>query len=105
MCASTVVGEAELALERDVVEVTVAVRRWDGRRGCAMASSSSDPVDAEFGGEASPGTLLPYTRAYGARVRSVGSLSMSTPGPAFCFLGNVMAQFSHGPARLVVVSS
>lgn len=59
MCASIVVAEAELALEREVVEVTVAVRRWDGRRDCATASSSSDSVDAEFGGEASPGTLLP----------------------------------------------
>lgn len=59
MCASIVVAETELALERDVVEVTVAVRRWDGSRGCIMASSSSEPVDDELGGEASPETLLP----------------------------------------------
>lgn len=83
----------------------MAVRRWDGRLDCVTASSSSEAVEAEFGGEASPGILLPYTRAYGARVRSVGSLSISLPSPAFCFFGNVMAQFSHGPARLVVVSS
>lgn len=64
-------------------------------------------MDVEFGGEASPGVPLPYTRANGAFVRRMGpvSLSLSVALVDSFRFGRVMAQFSQGPARLVVVSS
>lgn len=65
------VWDKELALDRDVVEVTVPVRRWPKRRGFSSPSVSEEDAVLEVGGEASP-ALPPYTRAYGALVRRVG---------------------------------
>jgi hypothetical protein len=105
-----------LVVDRDAVDTVVPVRRCIGRRGGWLAgASSSDGEDddaSELGGDASSAPP-PYTRAHGARVRSVGPLSgrLSLPDPSFPLSvaswrrGRVSAQLSHGPARLVTYSS
>ena len=55
-------ADKELALDREVVEVTVPVRLWPKRRGFSSPSVSEEDAVLEVGGDASP-ELPPYTRA------------------------------------------
>lgn len=100
-----------LAVDRDVVDTVVPVRRCIGlAEFLAVVASSSDGEPAlvcEFKRDDSSG-LLAYTRAQGALVRSVGAVSVLESMLArlglsglSCLRGKVSAQFSHGPARLV----
>jgi hypothetical protein len=102
---------AELALERDVVEKAVPVRRWCAGRGrpppppVDSSSEVTDDEDCDVGGDA-PVSRPVKTRAQGARVRSVGARSGRAPTAAASRLdswrfGRVNAQFSQGPARRV----
>jgi hypothetical protein len=100
-----------LAVDRDVVETVVPVRRCLGlpELWAVVASSSEGELEhgCEFkGGDSS--VLVAYTRAQGALVRSVGAVSVLESTLArlglsglSCLRGRVSAQFSHGPARLV----
>jgi hypothetical protein len=101
----------ELALEREVAERPVPVRRWWEGRGLLLDSSSdgTDEEDSEVGGEALLSRPGVKTRAHGARVLRVGPRSGRDPAPASRLLswrfGRVSAQLSHGPARRVTYSS
>lgn len=103
MCA--VIPWAELLLEREAREAVVPARRCEGRD--LVVDSSSDGIDEDVWEVGGDGSSIPpeNTRAKGARVRNVGPCSGFGSGlgsllPS-CRLGNVKAQLSHGPARLV----